>query len=586
MIKTLEKPVGNIIKPAKRKWTFRLFLIFVIAVAAYFFLPPLVVFTSGLYNRYHQRQLLAGKTSKQPTNYYINNSGNDVNDGKTPATAWKTIEKINQQELGPGDSVLFEGGQTYNGNLSLDENDLGTKNKPVYIGVRGTKKATINAGMGSAILVTNTQGLYFANFVLKGAGAAVNNGNGLGFINNMLGNVKLEYITVDSVEASGFRYNGILVEGKKNKSGFGHVSIRNCAVYDNGDAGLYVKGVFNMSSTAYAHNDITIQNVKAYNNAGLPESKINTGSGIVISDTEKGLIENCIAYNNGSKCTSNQGGPVGIWAWDAKEIIIQYNESYNNKTGCPYDGGGFDLDGGCVNSILQYNYSHDNDGSGFFLAQFYYARKHTGNIIRYNISENDGRKNGYAGIDVWGVVENALIYNNTVLINPAVTDTAKAILIRPNKEMGDGDQRFPKNVIIANNILLGSGPVNLVHALGEMTDLKLLNNNYFSTTNTAVFVWNKASYSSLEEWRTASLQEKQQEKFYGMAVNPQFVPGQNLLLEQGNQKQRFLLQQRSPLINKSINVEQGIKISPATVDIIGTKLPKGAANDLGAVESF
>ena len=45
------------------------------------------------------------------------------------------------------------------------------------------------------------------------------------------------------------------------------------------------------------------------------------------------------------------------------------------------------------NSVMQYNYSHDNDGAGYLLAQFTYAREFTNNIVRYNISENDGRKN-------------------------------------------------------------------------------------------------------------------------------------------------------------------------------------------------
>ncbi len=55
-------------------------------------------------------------------------------------------------------------------------------------------------------------------------------------------------------------------------------------------------------------------------------------------------------------------------------------------------GAGFDFDGGCTNSTLQYNYSHDNYGAGYLLAQFDNAPLMKNITIRYNISENDGRK--------------------------------------------------------------------------------------------------------------------------------------------------------------------------------------------------
>jgi len=51
------------------------------------------------------------------TNYYISSStGNDANNGRSPATAWKTLAKLNTtfwQNLNPGDSVLFCRGDTW-----------------------------------------------------------------------------------------------------------------------------------------------------------------------------------------------------------------------------------------------------------------------------------------------------------------------------------------------------------------------------------------------------------------------------------------------------------------------------------------
>ena len=109
------------------------------------------------------------------------------------------------------------------------------------------------------------------------------------------------------------------------------------------------------------------------------------------------------------------------------------NESHHNRTGSSKDGGGFDLDGGVRNSIVQYNYSHDNDGSGFLLAQFEGAKEFHSNIIRYNLSENDGRKNAYGGVHLWstgasGGIRGTTVYQNRIILtksangNPAAVD--------------------------------------------------------------------------------------------------------------------------------------------------------------------
>ena len=47
------------------------------------------------------------------TAYYVSNSGNDSNDGKTPETAWATISRVNQENLSVGDAVFFECGGTW-----------------------------------------------------------------------------------------------------------------------------------------------------------------------------------------------------------------------------------------------------------------------------------------------------------------------------------------------------------------------------------------------------------------------------------------------------------------------------------------
>ena len=49
------------------------------------------------------------------TTYYVSTSGNDDNDGKTPETAWKTLEKVSNAELKEGDGVRFCRGNLFRG---------------------------------------------------------------------------------------------------------------------------------------------------------------------------------------------------------------------------------------------------------------------------------------------------------------------------------------------------------------------------------------------------------------------------------------------------------------------------------------
>ena len=45
--------------------------------------------------------------------YYVSNGGNDSNDGKTPETAWASVDRVNRAHMNAGDAVFFERGGTW-----------------------------------------------------------------------------------------------------------------------------------------------------------------------------------------------------------------------------------------------------------------------------------------------------------------------------------------------------------------------------------------------------------------------------------------------------------------------------------------
>jgi hypothetical protein len=54
----------------------------------------------------------------------------DNRDGLDPSSTWRSIERVNQADLGPGDVVRFEAGARFAGTLFPDAKDDGTAASP------------------------------------------------------------------------------------------------------------------------------------------------------------------------------------------------------------------------------------------------------------------------------------------------------------------------------------------------------------------------------------------------------------------------------------------------------------------------
>ncbi len=77
----------------------------------------------------------AGLPARAGQSYYVDsNNGRDAADGATPATAWRSLEKVNAAELKPGDCVLFRRGGVWRGTLKPHSGDA---TAPVTYGAFG-----------------------------------------------------------------------------------------------------------------------------------------------------------------------------------------------------------------------------------------------------------------------------------------------------------------------------------------------------------------------------------------------------------------------------------------------------------------
>ncbi|HZK62675.1 MAG TPA: right-handed parallel beta-helix repeat-containing protein [Puia sp.] len=345
-------------------------------------------------------------TTAGPRGYYLSASGNDENDGSR-RYPWKTIQKLNRHNVAPGDSVLFEGGKTFTGKLLIDSNSGGSERYPLLISSYGDGHAKINGGNASALVLYRTKYVTLKNLDLLGSGRkSGNTKDGLSLIN-------CDHITLDSLDITGFQKSGFLIYSSTD------ILASHIYAHENGAAGIAVEAGRGKKES----RNIQIRNCRAENNPGDPTNLTNhSGNGIVAGHCTNLLIERCKATNNGWDMPRIGNGPVGIWCYESDSVTIQHCLSYRNKTSVGgADGGGFDLDGGVTNSVIQYNLSYENQGSGYCIFQYWGASPWYNNVIRFNISENDGLvSDSRAGIYVWNSSGDAsqfhdcLVYNNTV----------------------------------------------------------------------------------------------------------------------------------------------------------------------------
>ena len=395
-------------------------------------------------------------TASEPNaTYYIDSEGgNDYNEGTSETSAWKTFNNLNRMSLQSGNKVLLKRGSLWTGQLS--PKGSGTSANPIVLGSYGEGNRPVIDGQGevlAAVYLSNQsnwviQGLELKNFASERGdtyrcGILVEN-NGGGTISN----IKILNNYVHEVSGS-FRYVGashphqyggiaVNVIGQAGTDKYDNVLIEGNEVEKAGRTGIVVwDNIF--AGDTEASTNVVIRNNKV---------KDIDSDGILTFGCNGSLIEYNVANGCGSYREDNQfNGSAAIWATRGRDCIIQYNEAYNTKA-LPGndDGTGFDIDMDAINCIVQYNYSHDNEG-GFML--FVDASNSSGSIVRYNISQNDKTR---IFMIAGGVTPNTQIYNNTIYL-PGGSTTK---IIEHTWDDG-GDINAPwlfKNNIIYN---LGSG---------------------------------------------------------------------------------------------------------------------------------
>ncbi|MBO0867830.1 MAG: hypothetical protein J2P15_04630 [Micromonosporaceae bacterium] len=530
-------------------------------------------FTAG-WSRYN----LASVQDQNPgggRTYYISPDGNDSQDGRSPGRPWRSLRWLYGLALRPGDRVLLQGGAQYPGFIVLRPGEAGDPAHPVEIGSYGVGRATLIPPRGvSGITVHNTAGVWIHDLAIIGNPVAYRSQAGIKLYSNLPGGRKLSGATINDVDVSGF-HNGVEIGGGNGSTGFRDVLVSDSRLYGNRDNGLVSFGpAVHPARPAYAHQHLTVSNVEAFGNLGDPTNHFtSSGNGIVLASVDGGVVRHSVAYDNGARCTA-PSGPVGIWSFDSAHVTIEHNVSYNNRTGGHADGGGFDLDRNVVASYLQYNLAYGNDGPGFMLYSPVTGSAHEGNVVRFNISQNDaGKGSYYGGITIGGRVTRSFVYHNTVVVRGRGTAQPAAIVL-----FGTLDR-----VVVWNNIFIAVGtPLIDSHLAFRLSQVALRGNDLYATAGQWQARWGPSVYSGLDQWRSAAGQEPGSgvRSIDPGFVYPQAQRGDGVWLALG-----FVPRRRSPLVGAGVNL-RAAGVDLGTLDYLGTplagRLTVGAVQPTGA----
>jgi hypothetical protein len=499
--------------------------------------------------------------------YYVSSSGNDSNSGTSSSSAWHSISKVNSVHLNAGDTILFQGGQTFGGGLKPQNG--GNSSTAINFGSYGSGRATIKSGGSDGFYALSKSGFSIQNLIFVGSPNGRNH-DGIRFESN---SGSQSNFTVNNCDISGYGAAGVRFMGDRGGIGMNNVTITNNTLHDNVDA-----GVISSAASEKMHHNIYIAHNDVYNNYG-DGSSVVTGSGLELGGLNGATIERNSVHDNGGK--GGQGG-CGVWCYESTGVTFQYNESYRNHTTRGHDGDGFDFDEDTSNSVMQYNYSHDNDGAGFMYDQWKSSSNFTGNKIRYNISQNDARKNSYASFASFGQIDNSLVYNNVFFLS---VGSNAAIRVKYSALGGS----YVQGLHFSNNIIETTGGQQLLNVAGNEIhggNITFVGNTWYAAGHTPNYYFGN-TYTSLSGWQNATGQEKLNGKSVGLQTDPKLnAPGSGGTVGASNlyTLSAYRLQSASPLINHGVSVSSMYGASGVSHDFFGDPLPQGGAVEIGVDE--
>ena len=510
------------------------------------------------------------------TTYYVSPSGSNSNAGTSSGSPWQTVAKVNGSTFNPGDSVLFQGGQTFSAQLVPPSE--GTSDLPVTFGSYGTGQATISVTAEPAIYALNVGGLTVENLTLSGTAPSGDYNGGAHFESG--DNGQRAAVTASNVTASGFQWGAAAI-ADTNWSGFGTVTISGCTLNGNTYAGAFTNA--QGAAAVYTFGQVTVENCTCNDNTGQTGGVTDaSGFGIFVNGAGGSTISGNTCADNGASNPNTSTGVCGILVSCSNNVTVSSNLIYG-QSGNAADGDGIDLDVYCLNCTVEYNLIYGCTSAGILL--FASGGAWSGNVCRFNVlwGNCQGAYGSFGEISVFGTPASTGIYNNTVIGNGGGTSASGAFFC-------DNSVSSPTGLTAWNNIFYSAvQQVVYTDTAFATTALDMQGNLYYYSGGTAHINWAGTTYTTLASWQSATGQEKYSGSGTGLLTNPLVnAAGTGPTVTTAPAITTYTsarLASGSPCAGAGLNLESDFSINPGTQDFWGdplsVPLPIGA--DMGPV---
>ena len=377
------------------------------------------------------------------TDYHLDaTAGDDAADGRTPATAWKTLARANAVTFQPGDRVLLKAGETWSGQQlwpkgsgadgrPIEIDAYGTATRRPYIAVDGNVPSPFRAdgsknpdtvGLTGAVVLRNQQyweisSLEVSNdddfatdittqkVVRDGISVSINADLLPAGSDTIMNHVRVSDIYAHDIDGPStwqrIHYGGInfQVFGSQQYTAYGtggyyfqDVRIEN-NTFDMVELHA-VQFAFNWFGDAQGQTDeagkyhegweqLWVRTRDLYSRdvyIGHNYAK-DTGQGAIQLANTKDMV---VEYNeiDGFLKRYNQVS-AGLYLWAGADSVMRFNEVYGGPAN-EYDATPWDLEFTNFNVTYEKNYSHDNLGGWMS-----YMGNSSNSIARENLSVND-----------------------------------------------------------------------------------------------------------------------------------------------------------------------------------------------------
>ncbi|WNM31852.1 right-handed parallel beta-helix repeat-containing protein [Streptomyces sp. Li-HN-5-11] len=526
-----------------------------------------------------QRAFAAGTT------YYVSTNGSDSNAGTSSSAPWRSLTKVNSTTFQPGDTIRFESGDSWTGQLW--PKGSGIDGSPISIDSYGTGAKPKIAGQGTvgdAVRLNNQQYWEIRNLdVSNAAPATATPGENLGDFRGIGvhgdNGQTLHHFVIDSVDVHD-------VTGEVNWIGGSTANNQPGITFQTGwdrskDTGgiAFITSVQDITAPGAPTvlDDIMVENstikntsfggivVKQY--AGDAPGAVYTGWGKRDTATDSRYTPHTnvtfrgnyisqanTAYGcNGIYLTGVRGGLVegnvidrvgtsGVETNMADSVTVQHNEIMGTHLAAGgADQNGLDPDIATTNQVFQYNYLHDN-GDGILLCGCNSSIHFGSVVVRYNVITGSTRWNLHLSQSAGTVAD---VYNNTFYSSTA-----------PN--MVDGGVTSPGKATLTNNLFV-SDQSSVVF---RQESTIIYNNNGYSANLTPSASDTHPIVGAPQFVNSAVTGP------YGDANGPRLDTAAN-----------FALQSGSPFVDAGATVTNN-----GGLDFAGAPVPLGSGPEIGAFE--